>query len=101
MFRAPFDSFFTRPAPPLVDQLLSEDSLHKTGWFDIEQVGVWRRRMLDRKLSLHQRSIIQLGMVGVVATQLWYHTFVESSLADLPGGWRRPVRLPASRLAGA
>jgi asparagine synthase (glutamine-hydrolysing) len=101
MFRAPLDSFFVHPVPPFVDQLLSEESLRKTGWFNVEQVRSWRRRMLEGKLSLRQRSMVQLGMVGVVTTQLWYHTFVDSSLAELPGGWQRPGRVPASELAGA
>ena len=38
-------------------------------------------------------QMVELGMVGVVATQLWYHTFIDSSLADIPGGWNRPQRV--------
>ena len=65
-------------------QLLSEESLRKTGWFNVEQVQRWRARMLEGRLSIRQRSMVELGMVGVVTTQLWYHTFIDSSLADLP-----------------
>jgi hypothetical protein len=25
-----------------------------------------------------------MGLVGVVATQLWHHTFIDACLADLP-----------------
>jgi hypothetical protein len=25
-----------------------------------------------------------MGLVGVLATQLWHHTFIDGSLADLP-----------------
>jgi hypothetical protein len=25
-----------------------------------------------------------MGLVGVIATQLWHHTFIDASLADLP-----------------
>ena len=99
MFRAPLDSFFAHKVPPFVDQLLSEESLRKTGWFNIAEVQHWRQRMLEGKLSLRQRSMVELGMVGVVTTQLWYHTFIDSTLADIPGGWQRPQRAPAPEFA--
>jgi len=99
MFRAPLDSFFAHEVPPFVDQLLSEESLRKTGWFNVEEVQRWRARMLEGRLSIRQRSMVELGMVGVVTTQLWYHTFIDSSLADIPGGWQRPQRTPARQLA--
>jgi asparagine synthase (glutamine-hydrolysing) len=99
MFRAPLDSFFAHEVPPFVDQLLSEESLRKTGWFNVEEVQRWRARMLEGRLSIRQRSMVELGMVGVVTTQLWYHTFIDSSLADIPGGWQRPQRTPARALA--
>lgn len=84
MFRAPLHSFFARPTPRFVDELLSEPSLRKTGWFNVERVRAWRRRMQAGRLGLRQRTIVELGMVGVLATQLWYHTFIDGSLADLP-----------------
>jgi asparagine synthase (glutamine-hydrolysing) len=99
MFRAPLDSFFAHQVPPFVDQLLSEASLRKTGWFNVAEVQQWRQRMLEGKLSIRQRSMVELGMVGVVTTQLWYHTFIDSSLADIPGGWHRPQRAPAPEFA--
>jgi len=99
MFRAPLDSFFAHEVPPFVDQLLSEESLRKTGWFNVEEVQRWRARMLEGRLSIRQRSMVELGMVGVVTTQLWYHTFIDSSLADIPGGWQRPQRTAARQLA--
>ena len=38
MFRAPFDSFHAADRPAYVDQLLSEDSLRRTGYFDPQKV---------------------------------------------------------------
>lgn len=93
MFRAPLDSFFGPGgnAPPFVDQLLSEPSLAKTGWFRNERVQFWRRRVREGpKIGWGQRTMVQLGLVGVFTTQLWYHTFIEA-LADLPSGWQGPV----------
>src|SRR5205814_4089436 len=50
MFRAPLDSFFspagaTLPMPPFIDQLLSEESLRRTGYFDVAAVRHWRARV--------------------------------------------------------
>ena len=89
MFRAPLDSFFSSAAiPRFVDQLLSDDALARTGWFRGDRVQYWRRRVRDGPaIGRRQRTMVQLGLVGVFSTQLWYHTFIES-LADLPSGWR-------------
>ena len=38
MFRAPLDSFFDHQVPAYVDQLLSDESLKKTGYFNVEAV---------------------------------------------------------------
>src|SRR5205823_9456649 len=81
MFRAPLDSFFDKVVPPFVDQLLSEASLKKTGYFDAQAVHTWRKAIQEKRVGLRQRSSIELGLVGVVATQLWHHIFIDSSLA--------------------
>lgn len=83
MFRAPLDSFFDHHVPAFVDQLLSEESLRKTGYFNVAAVRFWRDKIRNRQLGLFQKSSIELGMVGVVTTQLWHHLFIDSSLADL------------------
>ena len=31
-----------------------------------------------------QRILLEMGLVGVVATQLWHHTYQGGGLADLP-----------------
>jgi asparagine synthase (glutamine-hydrolysing) len=101
MFRAPLDSFFSRRVPKFVDELLSEASLRKTGWFNVERVRFWRERMRAGQLGLRQRTIVELGMVGVVTSQLWYHTFIDGSLADIPGGWQRPPAVSPARRAAS
>jgi asparagine synthase (glutamine-hydrolysing) len=89
MFRAPLDSFFASSGlPAFVDQLLGEDALTTTGWFRNDRVQFWRRRLREGPaIGRSRRTVIQLGLVGVFTTQLWYHTFIES-LADLPTGWQ-------------
>src|SRR2546421_2470196 len=41
IFRAPLDSFQMDPEPRFVAQLLSEDSLRRTGYFDVSEVTRW------------------------------------------------------------
>jgi asparagine synthase (glutamine-hydrolysing) len=83
MFRAPLDSFFDRKVPAFVDQLLSDESLRKTGYFDVAAVKLWRNKIRDRQVDFRKRSSIELGLVAVVSTQLWHHLFIDSSLADI------------------
>jgi asparagine synthase (glutamine-hydrolysing) len=84
MFRAPFDSFHAENLPPFVDELLSEDSLRKTGYFNPEAVRQWRLAFRTLRPGSTQRTSIEMGLVGVVSTQLWHHTYMDASLADLP-----------------
>jgi asparagine synthase (glutamine-hydrolysing) len=85
MFRAPFDSFHLDQAPPFVQQLLSPESLRRTGYFNVEAVTHWRQHFRDLRAGGSQRTSIEMGLVGVLATQLWHQTFLGGGLADLPG----------------
>jgi asparagine synthase (glutamine-hydrolysing) len=84
MFRAPFDSFHAEPVPAFVAQLLSEESLRRTGYFEPAAVRHWRRAFRTLRPGSPHRASVEMGLVGVVATQLWHHTFIDASLADLP-----------------
>jgi asparagine synthase (glutamine-hydrolysing) len=85
MFRAPFDSFHAERLPPFVDQLLSPESLRKTGYFDPQSVQYWRSAFRQMRPGAAQRVSVEMGLAGVVSTQLWHHTFLDPTLADLPG----------------
>ena len=76
--------------PPFVDQLLSDESLKKTGYFNIEAVRFWRDKVRNRQLRRVEKSSVELGMVAVVTTQLWHHLFIDGSLADLDSQAHRP-----------
>jgi asparagine synthase (glutamine-hydrolysing) len=93
MFRAPFDSFHGdgSGAPAFVDQLLSEESLRKTGFFDAATIAHWRQAFRKLRPGGARRVWIEMGLVGAIATQLWCHTFVDASLADLPA-WKPALR---------
>jgi asparagine synthase (glutamine-hydrolysing) len=84
MFRAPFDSFYLEDTPAFVDQLLCAESLRRTGYFDAEKVAHWRTMFRNLRHGSSQRTSVEMGLVGVVSTQLWHHTFIDGSLADLP-----------------
>ena len=69
IFRARYSGSFCDPEPAYVSQLLSAESLHKTGYFDAKRVEQARGRD-------------DLSLVGVIATQLWHHTFLGGGLCD-------------------
>jgi asparagine synthase (glutamine-hydrolysing) len=85
MFRAPMDSFhLTGPdRPTWIDQVLSPESLRKTGYFDIEAVQKHREAIPKMRRTLAKTSI-EMGLAAVTATQLWHHLFISGDLADLP-----------------
>jgi asparagine synthase (glutamine-hydrolysing) len=87
MFRAPLDGFFLQQRLPYVDELLSEESIKKAGYFDPQAVALWRTKYRELSSRFYQRSSMELGLVAVLATQLWHHTFIDPSLASLPD-WR-------------
>lgn len=84
MFRAPFGETLLRTPPPFVGQLLSRESLQRTPYFDPERV----RSFLAGRGGLDwlpgRRLFIEMGLTGVVATQLWHHLYLGGGLCDLP-----------------
>ena len=91
MFRAPFDSFHSAHPPAFVEQLFSPESLRKTGYFDVEAVLHWRQAFKQMRHG-SQRTSVEMGLAGVLSTQLWHHLFIDSTLTSLPG---RTARTPA------
>ncbi len=84
IFRAPLDSFHMDPEPPFVAQLLSEESLRKTSYFDPAAVNRWRNDFRKMRAGSLLRLSVEMGLVAVTATQLWHHLFMGGGLADLP-----------------
>jgi asparagine synthase (glutamine-hydrolysing) len=99
IFRAPLDSFQMEPEPPFVAQLLSEESLRKTGYFDSAAVARWRTEFRKMRVGSLPRLSVEMGLMAVVATQLWHHLFMGGGLADLPVWSAIPT--PASAEAAA
>ena len=96
MFRAPFDSFHLDPAPPFVEQLLSPESLARTGYFDPVAVAHWRDAFRKLRAGGAQRTSVEMGLVGVLSTQLWHQTYIDPSLADLPSSAVAKNRVPST-----
>ncbi len=84
IFRAPLDSFHLEPEPPYIGQLLSEESLRRTGYFDPAAVRHWRRAFRAMPEGSLPRLSVEGGLAAVVATQLWHQIHIDSSLAELP-----------------
>jgi asparagine synthase (glutamine-hydrolysing) len=84
IFRAPLDSFHMDPEPKFVGQLLSEESLRRTGYFDAAAVHHWRRAFRQMRAGSLPRLSVEAGLAAVVATQLWHHLYIEANLAELP-----------------
>jgi asparagine synthase (glutamine-hydrolysing) len=97
MFRAPLDGFYLEPMPAFVEQLLSTESLRKTGYFEPDSVQHWLRACRGMRPRSMQRVSVEMGLVGVIATQLWHHTFIDGSLADLPSRPWSVVQRPSQR----
>ena len=91
-FRAPFDMLVKEPAPVLVEQLLSDESLRRTNYFDIAGVRYWRKAYPNLRLDWGARLAAEIGLSGVVATQLWHHLFIEGNLCEL----RPAASMPAA-----
>jgi asparagine synthase (glutamine-hydrolysing) len=83
MFRAPLAGTFLANPPPFVRDLLSPESLARTGYFDVEAVRgdceAWAKGE-GEKLG----TFASLGLGGVVATQLWHHLYLGGGLCGLP-----------------
>lgn len=84
IFHAPFaPSFFTNP-PAYVDQLLSRESLERTGWFDADAILKHRETYHHAKWGTGRRLTIEMGLSAVMATQLWHHIYLGGDLCELP-----------------
>jgi asparagine synthase (glutamine-hydrolysing) len=86
MFRAPMDGWKEAPAADpagaWVDQVLSPDSIRRAGYFDPAAVAAARRRLATPGRGLTRLSV-EMGLTGVLATQVWHHLYLGGGLCDL------------------
>jgi asparagine synthase (glutamine-hydrolysing) len=86
MFRATMSRTFLGPdRPAWVDQLLSRESLARTGYFDPHAVAAVRAGQSREPRWRTVRSFtFDMAMTAVIATQLWHHIYCGGELAELP-----------------
>ncbi|QJW94342.1 asparagine synthase (glutamine-hydrolyzing) [Frigoriglobus tundricola] len=89
MFRAPMDSWAalgrgaTRGAGETwIEQVLSPESVRKAGYFDPDAVDNARQK-LARPGGGVSRTSLEMGLTGVLATQLWHHLYLSGDLCSL------------------
>jgi asparagine synthase (glutamine-hydrolysing) len=82
MFRAPLAETFLGNPPAFVRDLLSPDSLARTGYFDTNAVARDSAVLASGEGKLG--TFASLGLGGVVATQLWHHLYLGGGLCELP-----------------
>ncbi|ODA68071.1 Asparagine synthetase [glutamine-hydrolyzing] 3 [Methyloligella halotolerans] len=101
MFRAPLAETFLADPPVFVRDLLSPESLRRTGYFNAARV--LRDQELLAKGDEKLATFASLGLGGVVATQLWHHLYLGGGLCELPEVDMNPVACKHSegRLAEA
>lgn len=87
IFRARYAGSFLDPEPVWVSQLLSPESLARTGYFRPGTVN-WLRRYLKGAQRFEIRY--EMCLVGILSTQLWHHLFLGGGLCELP-----PWTIPA------
>lgn len=90
MFRANMGrAFVGSQRPRWVDQLLSPESLKTTGFFDQKSVEWARQIQSSKPLASLQRFSLDMGLMGVLSTQLWHHMYCGGGLCELPT-WMPP-----------
>ena len=99
MFRAPMDTFAVRsaergvgsaektaiPTPrseAWIEQVLSTESLAKTGYFDPAAVAEARKKLPGMRPGVG-RTGVEMGLTAVTATQLWHHLYIDPSLCEI------------------
>jgi asparagine synthase (glutamine-hydrolysing) len=85
MFRAPMDSWVGGgDRDRWIGQVLSPESLRKTGYFDAAAVEAAKVKLARMRKRAPARVGLEMGLTAVTATQLWHHLYVSGDLCDLP-----------------
>ena len=61
-------------------------TFRKAGYFAPHAVAHWRQHVTTMRPGSTQRAGVEMGLAAVFSTQLWHHTFVDSTLCELPAG---------------
>jgi len=102
MFRAPMDAWIGEAKSSWIDEVLSPESLKKTGYFEPDAVAAARLKLPTMRKGVGRTSM-EMGLTAVTATQLWHHLWISGDLSSLKSnrmrnaefGMRNPEPLPA------
>src|SRR5262245_5773400 len=90
MFTAPMDTWAAvrrdaaqNPRASWIDQVLSEESIRRVGYFDPAAVARARQKLAKPGRGLARLST-EMGLTAVLATQLWHHLYLGGQLCELP-----------------
>ncbi len=92
MFRASLSQTFIGPhRPRWVDQLLSPESLRKTGYFDprVVHAEIHKQGTIPRITA--RRFVMDVALTCVVSSQLFHHLYFGGGLCDLPHWTPGPI----------
>jgi asparagine synthase (glutamine-hydrolysing) len=90
MFRASrAKTFVGEHRPAWVDQLLSAESLKKTGYFRPDVVARMARAQRSPFQFLPKHFVFDMAIATVASTQLWHHLYMGGGLCELPD-WTAP-----------
>jgi len=88
MFLAPMDSWIHDmqgvKSEPWIGQVLSEESVKKTGYFDHTAIVNAQQKLARTKPGAMGRTGLAMGLTAVVSTQLWHHLYISGDLCELP-----------------
>ena len=76
-YRAPIRQVFFSNGNSYVDELLSSEYLHKTGYFNPQKVSILvnKFRKTDQFIASETQS---MALVGILSTQIVHHAFIEN-----------------------
>ncbi len=83
MFRAPMDSFATAGKESWITEVMSRESMAKTGYFDYDAVQQETAKLATMRKGF-ARTGLEMGLTAVTATQLWHHLYISGDLCSLP-----------------
>jgi asparagine synthase (glutamine-hydrolysing) len=106
MFRAPMDSWAVNresndsAQTNWIDQVLSAESIRKAGYFDADAVAKARQQLAKPGRGLTRLSV-EMGLTGVLATQLWHHLYLGGDLCDLEPKKSSTYAIPSETIGAA
>jgi len=77
MFRSPYDAYCSPACQFPTGELLSQAALQATGYFDPQAVAKTWKRLRSQPRGGFMRTPADMGLMAVLATQLWHRRFLE------------------------